>query len=447
MTNQRTGVTPSRVIALEALLDVQQSGSYSGLALSKRLKDSNLSPVDRGFVTELFYGVLERRLQLEYILSKFMERPMQDDVVRLIMQMGVYQIMFMDRVPDFAACNQQVELTKRFQRGSLIGIVNAVLRNVSRGKESIEYPSAPVERISVLYSCPQWLTLRLLSWFDEPFVEGLLGYSGKDRAVVVRPNMLRLDDAAFEKQMESFSVEFEKSDVPHLYKVKNLRPGHPLIAEGNCSVMGESSAMAVMALGLKPGMQVLDACAAPGGKTCLIAETMGQSGRVHAFDLHEHRVKLVSAYAKRLGIDTIRPRQRDASELIDDMVQTMDAVLVDAPCSGIGVMHEKPDIKYSLNEETLEALPKTQSAILDTCSQYVKWGGSLVYSTCTLAPDENEQIIIAFLESHPEFALDEGLKNLLPAKFGEKAAGGMVTFYPHVDGVDGFFIARLVKRR
>jgi 16S rRNA (cytosine967-C5)-methyltransferase len=428
------------------LLDVTRGGGYAGLVLSRRLRESQLSELDRAFATELFYGTLERSIQLDFCLSRFMERPMQDDVVHLILQMGAYQILFMDRVPDFAVCNQQVELVRHFRKDSLAGMVNAVLRNLARGKDEIVYPKEGAERLSILGSCPPWLAEKLIGWYGEQNAEGLLLFSGKDRPMAIRPNLSRLGEAEFEKRLESSGVRFEKSAVPHLYRVWNLKPGHPLLAEGVASVMGEASALAVMAVGVKGGMQILDACAAPGGKACYMAELLGTSaGRVHAFDLHEHRVQLIQAYAKRLGLDNVRARQRDSSVPIDDMAETLDAVLVDAPCSGLGVMHEKPDIKLTLQPETLEELPKTQAAILEGCSSYLKPGGALVYSTCTLNPAENEEIVRAFLAQHPEFEA-KGLERRLPEAFAARVSDGMANFFPHLDGVDGFFIARLEKK-
>lgn len=443
----RNGATPARVLVLEMLLDVTRGGGYAGLVLGKRLRESALSELDKAFVTELFYGTLERTIQLDFCLSRFMERPMQDDVVRLILQMGAYQILFMDRVPDFAACNQQVELVRRFRKDSLAGIVNAVLRNLSRGREEIVYPKEGAERLSILGSSPLWLAEKLIQWYGEGDAEGLLLSSGKDRPMTIRPNLLRLGDEELEKRLGASGVRFEKGVVPHLYRVWNLKPGHPLLAGGLASVMGEASALAVMAVGVKGGMQILDACAAPGGKACYMAELLGTSaGRVHAFELHEHRVQLVQAYAARLGLDTLRVRQRDASLPIADMAETLDAVLVDAPCSGLGVMHEKPDIKLTLKPEAFEELPKIQAAILEGCSGYLKPGGALVYSTCTLNPAENEEVVRAFLTEHPEFEA-KGLEKRLPKPFAARVREGMANFFPHLDGVDGFFIARLEKKK
>lgn len=440
------GLTPSRKVCMEALLDVAQSGAYSALALDKRLRESGLSPLDKRFTTELFYGTIERRLLLDYVLSRFMEHPMEDTVAREILRMGVYQILFMDSVPDFAACNQQVEMMRTFHKDTLCPLANGILRKVSSQKSEIAYPTEPMERLAVLYSCPQWLVEKLVEWLGDKNAEAFLAYKPRKDVLYACPNLLTGSDGTFRTFLSQNNVSYSEPRVEHIFPVTGLRTAHPAFLKGQFTVIGEASAMAVMATGVKGGMQVLDACAAPGGKACYMAELMNGTGRVHAFELHEHRVKLIAAYAKRMGLDTVRARQQDAAEPVEAMVNTMDVVLVDAPCSGIGVIHEKPDIKYNLTPEDLAALPDTQAKILNTCASYVKAGGTLVYSTCTINPSENQQIVTDFLARHKEFKL-AGLEKRLPQAFHSAIEDGMMTLYPHVNGTDGFFIARMEKGR
>ncbi len=441
---RQVGVTPARRVCAQALLDVEQGGAYAALALDKRLRETQLAAQDRRFLTELFYGVIEKKLLLDYVLDQFMQRPMDDTIGRLSLRMGVYQILFMDSVPDFAACNQQVELMRLYRRESLCSMVNGVLRGVSRQKDEIQYPEDPLDRLCVQASVPRWLGQFYAERFGLERAEALLAQSGRGGGVFVRPNLLKMEDAAFEAFLRRENIPFEKTGIPHIYRVRELRASHPAFLRGEFSLLGRASALAALALDVKPGMQVLDACAAPGGKTCFLAELMQGTGRVHALELHEHRVRLIHGYARRLGLDNVRPRQADATRTIESLIDAMDAVLCDVPCSGLGVLHEKPDMKYRLTEEELKTLPETQLAILSACSGYVKAGKVLVYSTCTINRDENEGVIERFLQENPRFVL-ESLAPVLPAPYGEMGAGGTLTLYPDGD-TEGFFIARLRRQ-
>lgn len=440
---RRLGLTANRRVCARALLDVEQ-GAFASLALDQRLQETPLSLQDRRFATDLFYGVVEKKLLLDYVLSRYMQRPMDDVIGRLSLRMGAYQILFMDSVPDFAACNQQVEMMRDFRRETLCSLVNGVLRTLSRQAASIEYPDEPLERLSVLSSTPKWLVERLVEQFGLEKTQAFLQTSGRGGGMYVRPNLLKYDDdRAFEAFLQAENIPFEPTGIPHIYHVRELRATHPAFQRGQFSILGRASALAALALAPKPGMQLLDACAAPGGKTCFLAELMQGSGRVHAFDLHEHRVRLISAYAKRLGLDNVRPRQADATQVVESLVETMDAVLVDAPCSGLGVLHEKPDLKYRLRPEDMDNLPKTQLAILTACARYPKPGGVLVYSTCTITSAENQDVVRAFLAQNPLYSL-ESLENILPEPFGGLGKEGMLTLEPSSD-TEGFFIARLRK--
>jgi len=445
--NKPKGPAPARVAALEALMDVQISDAYAGLALTGRIASAKLNALDRRLMTELFYGVLENRIHLDYILSKYMERPCEDDITLQILRMGVYQLIFMDKIPDNAVCNDAVELAKRFRRTSMSGLVNAVLRSIIRDRSRIVYPEDKIELLSIRNSFPKWLVEKLVSDFGEEFAEALISFRDKNHHVTVRPNLTKLSDEAFEKYLTEQGFEWEKGSVPGAYAIKGgFVAQHVGFKTGMYSVIGEASMLAAMAVGAKRGQQVLDTCAAPGGKTCLMAEMMGGTGRVYSWDLHDHRVKLIMGAAKRLGLDNIRTRVQDARELVEEQTGRMDCVLVDAPCSGMGDYLSKPDIKYNVSTESIASLHETQVAILDTCCQYVKPGGTLVYSTCTLFREENEGTVTEFLSKHPEFEL-KGLEKALPEAFAGKVKNGMLTLYPHLDGTDGFFIARMVRKK
>ena len=301
------GPAPARVAALEALMDVQISDAYAGLALTRRIASARLSALDRRLMTELFYGVLENRICLDYILSKYMERPCGDDVTLDILRMGVYQLVFMDKIPENAACNDAVELTRRFRREKMSGLVNAVLRGLVRDRSRIVYPEDPAEFLSVRYSFPRWLVDLLIDEYGMDFAKEMISFRDKQHDVTIRPNLLKMDAPAFEKYLTDQGFDWEKDAAPGVYRVRGgFVSQHPGFRQGLYSIMGESSYLAALAVGVKPGMQVLDACAAPGGKTCCMAEQMAGSGRVYAWDLHEHRVKLISGASQRLGLDNVR---------------------------------------------------------------------------------------------------------------------------------------------
>lgn len=441
------GPSPARVAALEALMDVQIADAYAGLALTRRIAAAKLNALDRRLMTELFYGVLENRIYLDYILSKYMQRPCEDDVTLQILRMGVYQLVMMDRIPENAACNDAVELVKCFKRGSMTGLVNAVLRGIVRERSRIALPENEMERISVEYSFPKWLAEKLTADFGMDFAKALMSYRDKQHSAVIRPNLTQITCEAFEKYMTEQGFEWEHGKVPGAYAVKGgFVSQHVGFRTGRYSIMGEASMLAAQAVGVKPGWQVLDCCAAPGGKTCYLAEAMNGTGRVYSWDLHEHRVKLIAGAAQRLHLDNVRPRVQDARESVESQMDRMDCVLVDAPCSGMGDYISKPDIKYHVTEQGIASLHETQCAILDTVCKYVKPGGTLVYSTCTIFREENEQTVLSFLETHPEFEL-KGLDKHLPEPFAGQVQNGMLTLYPHLSGTDGFFIARMERKK
>ena len=445
--NKPKGPSPARIAALEALMDVQISEAYAGLALTNRIAAARLSALDRRLMTELFYGVLENRIHLDFILSKYMERLCEDDVTLQILRMGVYQLIFMDKIPDNAVCNDAVELTKRFRRTSMGGLVNAVLRSIIRDRSRIVYPEGKTEELSIRYSFPKWLVEKLSADFGTEFAESLISFRDKNHYVTIRPNLTRISGEKFESYLTEQGFEWEKSLVPNAYRIKGgFVAQHVGFKTGMYSVIGEASMLAAMAVGVKPGQQVLDCCAAPGGKTCCMAEMMNGTGRVYGWDLHDHRVSLIMGAAKRLGLDNIRTRVQDARDLVEEQTERMDCVLVDAPCSGMGDYLSKPDIKYNITAEGIASLHETQTAILDTCCKYVKPGGTLVYSTCTLFREENEESVREFLAKHPDFTL-KGLEKALPEAFAGKVKDGMLTLYPHLDGTDGFFIARMVRKK
>ncbi len=440
----------ARRVAYRVLCEVAENGAYAALALDRHLTRSGLSLADRHLAASLVYDTLDNQMRLDWALAKFLQKEDTDTKLRVILRLGACQLLLYDKIPESAAVNTAVSLCKDAGLEGLSGVCNAILRNLIRGREEIVYPDEtqePEKFLSVMFSVPEELVRMLIADYGYAAAKAIVSYRQREAGATVRPNLMQLDHAAFEKLLNGKVWQWQKGQSPDAYIIH----GAADIAKdadfqaGRFSIQSESSMFAALALTVRPGMQVLDVCAAPGGKTCYLAERMNGTGRVQSWDLHEHRVRLIEAQARRLHLDNVRPMARDATVLRDELVQTMDAVLLDAPCSGTGVMAGKPDVKYRINAEGVEALTETQRKLLDTCCQYVKRGGQLVYSTCSILPEENARQLHAFLERHPEFELMP-LPETFPAHLRDHAGADGLQILPCRDGLDGFFIA-LMRRK
>ena len=449
MDNRRPQGPSARDVALLAFRDVARSGAYAAQALDRRLRDAQLSDADRRLAASLFYFTVENWLRIEgLILERVKSRP--EPEIMEIMDVAAAQLLFMDRVPDHAAVDEAVKQARRAGHESMTALVNGVLRNLIRARDAgeIQPPEGDaVQRISWQYSLRPELAQALIEAYGAATAEAITAWRPDHASESIRPNRLKFSDAEFEAWLDAQNLKWTRGVVPGAYRVADAGrlAAHEGYRKGLFSIQGESSMLAALAVSPRPGMQVLDACAAPGGKSCLMAEMMRGAGRVFAWDLHEHRVELIRAAARRLELDNIRPQVRDASKRSDALEGTLDAVLVDAPCSGVGVMGDKPDIKYRFRMEDARALEKVQTDILDACARLVRVGGLLVYSTCTILPGENRDQIAAFLERHSEFEPDNG-EEWLPETLRGAYQGGMLQILPSRDGLDGFFIARLRRK-
>ena len=441
----------ARDVALRALQDVVRGDAYASQALDRRLEEARLRPDDRRLAAGLFYSAVENRLYIGHMLSRFLERQ-PEPVVADILHVAAAQLLFMDRVPDHAAVDEAVKQVRAAGREGFAGLVNGVLRALIRARDAgkIALPDReadPEGWLSVRYSVAPAAVSRLVAAYGFDETERIAAWQPPRREQTVRPNRTRMDAAAFEAWLDERRFRWRRGIVEDAYVLEDVGSMAALdgYRRGDFSIQGQSAMLAALAVRPKPGMQVLDACAAPGGKTCLIAERMGNSGRVYAWDVHPHRVELIRAAARRLGLDNVRPSERDAREPAESLALSMDAVLVDAPCSGLGVIGEKPDIKYRQSDESLSALPPIQRDILDACCGAVKVGGRLVYATCTILPEENENQVRAFLQRHPQFAPDMD-DAWVPDALKPRFDGGMLRILPHRDGIEGFFIATLTRR-
>ena len=441
----------ARRLALDVLTDVREKGAYASLALGERLRAAHLSPEDRRLATGLVYGTLENQLQIDYALDRLMDHPTREPVQRDILRMGAYQILFLDRVPDSAAVDEAVKLTRAMGMEAACGFINAVLRNLSRGKDEIAWPDReadPMTYLSVMGSMPRWLVDKLVAAYGPEEAGRVILYREEEHPVCVRPNLARLSDAEFEALLQEKGWRAERGLAPHawlIYGAGDLAADADYRA-GRFSIQGQSSMLAAEALEARPGMKVLDACAAPGGKSAYLCEQMQLTGRVYAWELHEKRAQLLEGVRRRLGLDNLRISVRDALDFRPDLEGALDGVLLDAPCAGLGVLSQKPDIKLRLKEEDIPAIVDTQGRLIDTVCRYVRPGGALVYSTCSLLPEENADRVRAFLQAHPNFTL-EPLPTSFPAELRERQTACGLQLLGCRDGVEGFFIARMRRVR
>ena len=452
LPHETTGIsTVSRRLALEVLSDVHNNGAFANLSLSKKFMNMpQIKNEDRKLLTNLVYGTLENQILLDYALDQMMDRPTNDTMQRDILRMGAYQILLLDRVPDRAAVDEAVKLARSLDMENATGFINAVLRNLSRKKSEISWPEKDenlTEFLHVMTSTPKWLVEYFITTFGDELATSLLTYKTTSHTLTVRPNFTKLTDDEFESLLAKKEYRFEKGIAPHSYKLFDVQalPYDEDYSRGNFSIQGESSMLAAEAVQAKNGMKIIDACAAPGGKSAYLAEKMQLTGRVFSWELHEKRALLLEATKRRLRLDNMRVIMRDATVLKPDMERTVDAVLLDAPCSGTGMLYEKPDIKYRLQLQDIDAITATQQQLLETLSTYVKVGGVLVYSTCSILPDENEKQIERFLQTHTNYEVEK-LPTSFPKNLLDNEGELGLQLYPFRDKIEGFYIVRLRRK-
>lgn len=439
----------AREVALLTLNTCERQGGWSDGVLKKQLAQSELDSRDAALATQLCFGVIQNKLLLDFYLSKFSNIPlkrMESKVVQA-MRVGLYQMLFLTRIPHSAAVNSAVELTRKHCKNPRAsGMVNGILRALERTLDHL--PTIPaedeVEYLSTLYSHPHWIVELWLNQLGQQETEQLLAANNAAPAIAAQVNTCRISSAALMGKLSEAGVDAQMHpwlkdcivirDTGDLERLDSFR-------DGAFYVQDPASRLAVMAAGVKPGMRVLDACAAPGGKSFALSIAMENRGEVLSCDLHPHKKKLMEAGANRLGLDCMKPQTLDATVFRDEWEGAFDLVVADVPCSGLGVIRKKPDIRFK-DPKLLEDLPVVQSRILDNVSRYVKPGGVLLYSTCTLLERENEQIVCAFIEKHKTFTLEQFR---LPDPIGI-VPSGMLTLWPHRNDTDGFFFARLRRK-
>lgn len=435
--------TTARSAALTVLLRCEKQGAWLDGALKSEIRASGLAPRDAALCSKICYGVCQNQLLLTFWLAHFSKvKPEKlEPAVRISILMAMYQIKLLDKIPERAAVNEAVKLARANSKNPRSpALVNGILRSFCRQAEELPQPQA----LSIRYSHPQWLIELLDRELNHQQIEALLACNNSEPPTTVQANSVRVSPDELKKELEEQGVTVEPH--PWLDNCFTLRGTGDLEAlepfqQGHFLVQDAASKLAVLAAGPQPGMQVLDACAAPGGKSFSTGIEMGGKGRILSCDIHAGKVRQIQMGAQRLGLDLIYPQVADAKKFHPDWRQAFDLVLCDVPCSGLGIIRKKPDIRWK-DPEALKQLPPVQQAMLDNVSSYVKGGGVLLYSTCTVLRRENEAVVSRFLEAHPEFVLEQFT---LPGSIGT-VAEGYITLWPHIHGTDGFFIAKMRKR-
>ncbi len=427
-----------RALALDLLIEINEKGQYSHLVLRDVLdKYQYLPKQERAFLTRLTEGTIEHQLELDYMMDAFSKTRVKKmkPLIRNLLRMSVYQLKYMDSVPDSAVCNEAVKLAKRRGFSQLSGFVNGVLRSVARGMTTLEYPSRerePEKFYSITYSMPEWIVNQWIQDYGKEKTERILnGFSG-ERPLTIRTNLLKITPEELEEKLKREGLTVGRiKDIPYAFELSGFDYMNSVqsFVEGEFYVQDASSMMVAEEADVKKDDYVIDVCAAPGGKSTHVAEMLDKTGMVEARDLTEYKVGLIEDNIARHGLINMKAVMRDATVFDEASVEKADVLICDLPCSGLGVLGRKTDIRYKMSKEQEEALVCLQRQILNTVHSYVKHGGTLIYSTCTIDKKENEDNVAWFSKEYPEFILQRQ-RQMIPGEVG----------------ADGFFIAKFGRK-
>jgi len=434
-----------RGTAVKVLNRVARSDAYLDRVLDAELRSEDMNELDKGLMNEIVTGVIRWQMKLDWVLTGFFHGNFTkaETNIKNALRVAIYQILFLDRIPHSAAVNEAVEFVKRLRGQKAADLVNAVLRNIIRNIENIRYPDPREDRLrhlAVVESHPYWITKRWVERYGYDDAKLMMAANNRIPDLSLRTNRLKIDFKYFLSLLDQHQIQYSPSKYLDTFvRVQHLAGigSSDMFRQGFFAVQDESAGLPVLLLDPKPGERILDLCAAPGGKTTFIGELMKNEGEVTAVDRYETRLTMVKTACLRLGIANVHVVAADAAE-ID--VPYSDRVLVDAPCSGLGVLAKKPDAKWNREPEDIVRLTATQNAILDNAARLVKPGGVLVYSTCTTEPEENALAVKSFLGRHPEFVVENAGQYVNQELVN---AEGFVETYTHKNGMDGSFAARL----
>ncbi|MBS5315780.1 MAG: 16S rRNA (cytosine(967)-C(5))-methyltransferase RsmB [Clostridiales bacterium] len=425
----------------QILTDIEKDDTYLQLALKKEL--DTLEAKDKGFANELIYGTIKWRLRLDYVLDQFSKTPVKKmkPFVRQLMRMSVYQILFLDKVPASAAINEAVKIMHKRKMSNLSGFVNGVLRNIDRNKSEITYPN-----LSVYYSIPEWIITRWMKYYGEMETKAICESLSQRARVCIRINTLKTTKDKVKALLSEEGITvLEEGFLPESLYIHAPSGIHhsPSFKAGLWTVQDESAMLVGHVLGPEKGDEILDVCSAPGGKTVHLAELMQNEGHIIGADIHEHKIELIEKNAKRLGASIVEGRLQDGMLINEDWKEKFDKILLDAPCSGLGIIKRKPDIRYTKDETAIRDINNIQRKLLKNAINYLKKDGILVYSTCTLTQEENQNMV--------EYALSLGLQlDAIPYDMPACLKpyikdNAYIEILPHVTNTDGFFMARFRK--
>lgn len=440
-----------RELAVDALLSIEKNQSYSNLLLNHYLDQHKVSKKDAGLFTEIVYGTIQRRMTIDYYLAPFVAKQKKlQDWVKILLNISLYQMLYLDRIPERAVIFEAVEIAKKRGHKGVASVVNGVLRSIQRnGVRSLDDITDEIEKISIATSHPKWLVEK---WVEQYGLEQTTLMCEQNLKPPFQTARVNTNKATVDEVMEMLIdegynvVKGEVSPYAIVSKQGNLAYSK-VYEKGLLTIQDESSMLVAPSLGVEIGQTVYDCCAAPGGKTTHIGELLKGTGKVFATDLHDHKVKLIVSQATRLGLTNIEAKAYDSRKVQDIFEhENFDKVLVDAPCSGFGVIRRKPDLKYAKSAKDIEQLATIQKNILTHVAPLVKKGGTLVYSTCTIDKEENMEVVSEFLKEHPHFSLDTEFVNLIPEVAHKYVENGMLQILPHYFNSDGFFIARLKRQ-
>ncbi|MGM9934460.1 16S rRNA (cytosine(967)-C(5))-methyltransferase RsmB [uncultured Clostridium sp.] len=435
-----------RKLAVKILNRVLNEGAYSNIILSKELNEVELNDKDKALLTEIVYGVLRRRRTLDVIIANFVKDiKLMDKNILNILRVAIYQMNFLDKIPTYAACNEAVEEAKEVSESDS-KLVNGILRSFTKNPDDINVPGNKIDEYAYKFSFEPWMIRLLIKQYGENSAKKIMSGLNNVPKVSIRVNELNSDyDEVYDKLEE---MEYEVSEGVICPEAINIKGGksienNPLFIEGKITVQDESAMLVAPLLDLQEGMNVIDLCSAPGGKTTHIAEILGNTGKVLAFDLHESKLGLIKENCDRLGITNVETCAGDATKLNAELVASSDRVLIDVPCSGLGIIRKKPEIKWNKKRNDLREIIPVQREIMNNAWQYLKQGGVMIYSTCTLNKEENEENIEWFVNTHK----DCEVKRIFVGKQDNLVYSreGYLTVMPN-ENMDGFFIAKLEKR-
>lgn len=444
----------AREVSLNILYDILINEAFSNISIKKYLDEENLIHMEENLVREIVYGVLENDIYIEYIISKASKIKLKKihPKILIILKMGIYQLIFMDRIPESAAVNESVNLAKKHGHKGTISFVNGILRNIIRNKEEfikIEKKNK-ADYISIKYSHPKWMVERWMKEFGEDFTEDLCKKNNESPELNIRVNTLKTNKEKLKNSLNNYGFKVRDS----IYAFDSLIVENPTkitevleFKQGHFFIQDESSTLVGQIMNPNQGSTIIDICSAPGGKSTHLGQIMNNKGKILSMDIYQHKLRLVEENAERLGINIIQTAISDGTKMEESLINVGDYVLVDAPCSGLGLIRRKPEIKRNRKEEDIKELVNIQYKILSNAKEYLKVGGILIYSTCTIEKDENSNIINRFLEENKNFRL-VSIENRLHNKENiETLKDGYIQLFSHIHNTDGFYIAKLTKER